>query len=148
MWGPSEPEEEMDGNFQQLVNGLNNLVNALGQGNREAKYAKITDFYGDTQDPVGWLQDFENACQANAITDNRKMQIVGAYLKGAAATWLSNKRLLANWPTQWNPANAALAADQNASFTYQFKLQFRTQDRVYEWQRQLKERKQLPGESV
>ena len=27
-------------------------------------------------------------------------------------------------------------------------MQFRTQDRVYEWQRQLKERKQLPGESV
>jgi hypothetical protein len=76
------------------------------------------------------------------------MQIVGAYLKGAAATWLSNKRLLGNWPTQWNPTNAAQAADQNASFTYQFKLQFRTQDRVYEWQRQLKERKQLSDESV
>ena len=46
-------QEEMEQNFQQLVTGLNNLVNALGQGNREAKYAKITDFYGDTQDPVG-----------------------------------------------------------------------------------------------
>ena len=141
-------QEEMDQNFQQLVTGLNNLVNALGQGNREAKYAKITDFYGDTQDPVGWLQDFENTCQANAINDNRKMQIVGAYLKGTAAIWLANKRLIENWPTQWNPANANHVADQNASFTYQFRLQFRTQDRVYEWQRQLKERKQLPGESV
>ena len=60
----------MEANFQQLVTELNNLVNALGQGNREAKYAKINDFYRDTQDPIGWLQDFENACQANAISDN------------------------------------------------------------------------------
>ena len=116
--------------------------------NREARYAKITDFYGDTQDPVGWLQDFENACQANTISDNRKIQIVGAYLKGAAATWLANKRLLTHdWPTQWNPTNNQ-QVNQLASFTCQFKIQFRTQDRIYEWQRQLKERKQLPGESV
>ena len=140
-------EEQFANNFGNLLTGLNALVNAMGQGNRETRYAKIADFYGDIQDPIGWLQDFENACQANAITDNRKIQIVGAYLKGAAATWLANKRIIANWPTQWNPVDNT-ANSQNASFTYQFKLQFRTQDRVYEWQRQLKERKQLPGESV
>ena len=123
----SEDEIEMADapNFQQLLDGLNNLVNALGNNNnnnREARYAKITDFYGDTQDPVGWLQDFENACQANVISDNRKIQIVRAYLKGAAATWLANKRLLTHdWPTQWNPTNNQ-QVNQLASFTCQFKI--------------------------
>ena len=70
-------------------------------------------------------------------------------MKGAAGTWLSNKRIgNANWPTQWNPANAADAGHQAASFTYQFKEQFRTADRIYEWQQQLNDRQQLPNETV
>jgi hypothetical protein len=93
-----------------MVTELTNLTNVIqvqagaAPPARETSFAKIVDFYDDTQDSIGWLQDFESACQANNITDVRKQQIVGAYLKGAARTWLANKRATtANWPTQWNP---------------------------------------------
>ena len=136
--------------FNNLITGLGNLVTSLNnQGCGEAKFAKITDFYGDTQDPIGWLQDFESASQANNISDARKRQIVGAYLKGAAGTWLASKRVTnANWPTQWDPNDITQQADQLASFTYQFKQKFRTVDKIYEWQQQLNQRKQLPTETV
>ena len=142
--------------FNQIVTGLTNLTNAIqaqaaapAPPAREASFAKIIDFYGDTQDPIGWLQDFETACQANNVTDVRKQQIVGAYLKGAAGTWLTNKRAtIANWPTQWNPNAPNDVNDQVALFTFQFKQQFRTVDKIYEWQQQLNQRKQLPTESV
>jgi uncharacterized iron-regulated protein len=39
-------------------------------------------------------------------------------------------------------------ADQTASFTFQFEQQFQTVDKIYEWQQQLNQRKQLPTESV
>jgi hypothetical protein len=60
--------------FNNLVANLNNLATAIqnNQGRGEAKFAKIVDFYGDTQDPIGWLQDFENASRANNISDIRK----------------------------------------------------------------------------
>ena len=60
--------------FNTLVNNLNQLATAIGnnQGRGEAKFAKIVDFYGDTQDPIRWLQDFENASRANNISDLRK----------------------------------------------------------------------------
>jgi len=115
----------MDANqFNNLMNGLANLSNAIQAQTaapapaRELSFAKITDFFGDSQDPIGWLQDFESACQANNVADARKTTIVGAYLKGSAGTWLVNKRMTTpNWPTQWNPANAGNQVDEAASFT-------------------------------
>jgi hypothetical protein len=141
--------------FNNLMNDLANLSNAIQAQTaapappRELSFAKITDFFGDSQDPIGWLQDFESACQANNVADARKTTIVGAYLKGSAGTWLANKRMTTpNWPTQWNPATAGNQVDEAASFTHQFKLQFRTVEKIYEWQQQLNQRKQLPTESV
>jgi len=101
----------MDNNqFNALMHNLGNLTIAINAQTaapapaRESSFAKIVDFYGDSQDPIGWLQDFESACQANNITNARKITIVGAYLKGSASTWLANKRMMtADWPTQWNP---------------------------------------------
>ena len=144
----------MDNNqFNALMHNLGNLTIAINAQTaapaRESSFAKIVDFYGDSQDPIGWLQDFESACQANNITDARKITIVGAYLKGSASTWLANKRMMtANWPTQWNPNTPGNIGDEQASFTSQFKLQFRTVEKIYEWQQQLNQRKQLPTESV
>ena len=144
-----------NGQFNALMNNLGNLAIAINAQvaapapARESSFAKIVDFYGDSQDPIGWLQDFESACQANNITDARKITIVGAYLKGSASTWLANKRMMtANWPTQWNPNTPGNIGDEQASFTSQFKLQFRTVEKIYEWQQQLNQRKQLPTESV
>ena len=78
--------------FNNLMDGLTNLSNAIQAQTaapappRELSFAKITDFFGDNQDPIGWLQDFESACQANNVADARKTTIVGAYLKGSAGT--------------------------------------------------------------
>ena len=61
-----------------MVTGLANLMNAIqtqagaASPARKASFAKIVDFYGNTQDPIRQLQDFETACQANNITDVRK----------------------------------------------------------------------------
>ena len=110
---PNHPNPEnniiptIDNNqFNALMNNLGNLTIAINAQTavpapaRESSFAKIVDFYGDSQDPIGWLQDFESACQANNITDARKIIIVGAYLKGSASTWLANKRIMTtNWPT-------------------------------------------------
>ena len=78
--------------FNNLMNGLANLSNAIQAQTaapapaRELSFAKITDFFGDSQDPIGWLQDFESACQANNVADARKTIIVRAYLKGSTGT--------------------------------------------------------------
>ena len=48
--------------FNNLMLGLTNLSNAIQAQTaapapaRELSFAKITDFFGDSQDPIGWLQ--------------------------------------------------------------------------------------------
>src|SRR4051794_34603123 len=58
----------------------------------ETSFVKIDPFYGDSQDPISWLEDFENVATANGLTDVHKLQVVPAYLKGAATTWLAERR--------------------------------------------------------
>ena len=53
----------------------------------ETFFVRIDLFYGDSQDPISWLEDFENVATANGLTDKRKLQVVPAYLKRAAAIW-------------------------------------------------------------
>ena len=50
-------------------------------------------FYGGNQDPITWIIDFDKACNANGISDNNKLQVASAYLKGAAATWWTENKL-------------------------------------------------------
>ena len=62
------------------MNSIGQLVAALqaqhaaapaGQGAtaiRETSFVRIEPFYGDSQDPISWLEDFENAAAANGLT--------------------------------------------------------------------------------
>ena len=85
--------------LDQVILGIGNLVNAMQQHQqapqaarpREISLVKIEPFYGDDQDPIGWLEDFEKAAITNGYTEARKLAIVRAYLKGTAAAWLTQR---------------------------------------------------------
>src|SRR2546427_822647 len=53
----------------------------------ETSFIRIEPFYGNSQDLISWLENFENAATANGLTDNQKLQVISAYLKRAVATW-------------------------------------------------------------
>ena len=54
---------------------------------RESKLVSISNFSGDNQDFISWLEEFTRAYDANETNDNRKLLVVPAYLKGSASTW-------------------------------------------------------------
>ncbi|GBC00337.1 hypothetical protein RclHR1_03820002 [Rhizophagus clarus] len=87
-----------------LTQALPNTNNALA-GNtqainnpprREGRVAELPYFYGGNQDPIAWLEDFTRACNANGIANNRKLEVVLAYLKSAASTWWNANQALPN----------------------------------------------------
>ena len=53
---------------------------------RESRIADLPYFYDGNQDPISWMEDFIRACNANGINDNRKLEVVPAYLKNSAST--------------------------------------------------------------
>ena len=86
-------------------NGLANLtaqlqanINAIAANppRRETRVVDLPYFYGGNQDPVGWIEGFTRACNANGINDNRKLEVVPAYLKNAASTWWTTNQALSN----------------------------------------------------
>ena len=152
-------------NFNNLIAGLGQLTAAIQAqvaaavpavpggpivpAVRETSFVRIDPFYGDSQDPISWLEDFENAATANGLTDNRKLQVVPAYLKGAAATWFAERRAdpataPQHWGHQvgWNTAQIAITLRQP------FIDYFRTEAKLASWQRELDIHQQGLTESV
>ena len=90
---------------QALVNAITALpppVAAPIQQPCEFSVVKIDPYYGDEQDPISWIEDFEKAATANNYTDARKLQIVAAHLKGTAATWFYDRQQnVTTNPTSW-----------------------------------------------
>ncbi|CAB4392219.1 unnamed protein product [Rhizophagus irregularis] len=149
-----------------LLNALNNLTNALGAGgnnwanvnnavnalnatltannnamqNCGTQAAQVPTFYGGNQDPIAWLNEFNLACAANGWNNARKLQIVPAYLKGAATVWYQT--------VIGNPINAWDGAANNNTFEHVFKQRFRMPALVELWSTKLDQRQQQPGESV
>jgi len=80
------------------------------------------------------------ASAANGWNNARKIQIVPAYLKGAAAVWYQT--------VVGNPINAWDGAMNNNTFEHVFKQRFRTPALVELWSTELDQRQQQPGESV
>ena len=55
---------------------------------RETRLVDFLIFKGGNQDPLEWIEAFTNACNANNVADDdRKLELVPAYLKGDALTW-------------------------------------------------------------
>jgi hypothetical protein len=53
---------------QALVNAITALPAPVAQP-RESSVVKIDPYYGDEQDPISWIEDFEKAATANNYTD-------------------------------------------------------------------------------
>ena len=144
----NQPQQQMNAIIQQL----GNLATAIqAQANapatqREANLVKIEPFYGDEQDPIAWIEEFEKASAANGYTDARKLQIVQAHLKGTATTWF--------YEQQSNPATATqmwttnIAGQIPNSFKQPFIDHFRTDTKVAGWQQELTGLQQAAHQTV
>jgi polyhydroxyalkanoate synthesis regulator phasin len=108
--------------------------------NRGFQAVPIPSFYEGNQDPITWLNEFNNARAVNGRNAARKLQIVPAYLKGTAAVW---------WQTVVNnPINAWDGAANNNTFEHVFRQQFRTPALIEMWSTELDQRQQQPNETV
>jgi hypothetical protein len=129
-------------------NALNNNTNAINNPpRRELRVAELPYFYGGSQDPISWLEEFTKSCNANGIADARKIEVVPAYLKGPAASWWTTNQALpndnANRITVWIDGNA-----NNTNFVVNFLAAFRSQTLVEIWTTELERRRQQPGKNV
>jgi hypothetical protein len=113
---------------------------------REGRVAELPIFLGGDQDPVAWLEDFTRACNANGLQDARKLEVVPAYLKGAASTWWNANQALNNGNP--NRITAWSGNNDNTDFIANFPVAFRTQTLVEIWTTDLEQRRQHPGEDV
>jgi len=126
---------------QNLQDTLAQLADLITQQNRETNLVPLPSFTG-TEDPIAWLDEFNKAANANNMSDERKLQVVSAYLRGIAANWFQQQTLLIeNWPANWT-------GDDNAAFDQVFLAQFRTNAQIMSWQQQLATRIQGPTEPV
>ena len=115
--------------FQQIANAISQGGAAV-RGNHELNLVKINPYHGrDDEDPVEWLESFEQAAAANQWPDNRKIEIAAGYLKDAAADWYRADRANIN---QWNQFNNA-----NGSFYHRFIQHFSTMSRQNKWHHEL-----------
>src|SRR4051794_14794799 len=129
-------------NVQNAVANLTNTVTANNNAlqNRGNQAAQIPIFYGGNQDPISWLNEFNLACAANGWNNARKIQIVPAYLKGAAAVWYQT--------VVGNPINAWDGAQNINTFEHVFRQRFRTPALVELWSTELDQRQQRSSEPV
>ena len=104
----------------------------------ETRLVNFPEFKGGNQDPIEWLEAFEQACKANRVADNRILDILPNYLKGTALTWFSKGNII-----YWR--NNML---RNRSFVHQFKDHYCSIFRKQQWKHQLQNLKQRNGETI
>jgi dUTP pyrophosphatase len=141
--------------WQQLVETFDGINQALGRivqpsrGRNITKIANIPKYKGGDQDPITWLTEFNEACEANGIEDEDKLRIVAAYLDSAPLSWYRRRqRQDATRLTQWEPEDANDQDDVMHSFVEQFKQEYANTFRKAMWKTSLRNRKQKPGETV
>jgi hypothetical protein len=141
-----EENEEEDEEAAKLNKVLTKFAEVLGRslnntgGGRETKVVNFPDFRAGEQDPLQWLESFEDACKANKIREERMFDIVPLYLKGTAYTWWrNNKQRIQAWDDE---------DDVHNSFVHRFKRQFCTEHHRNRWIAELRSRAQRPGENV
>src|ERR1043165_98484 len=150
-------------NLAQLSTRLNAVATALGQINqpqvnaqvnvpaRELSIIKVTDFHGkDEEDPHEWLDSFNQAATANRWTGNdRLLEIVKGYLKGAAADWIWDA-------TDANAQNRVIRfaanlqnnGEADTSFDTRFIRQYASETKQNRWFYELMTLRQTSSETV
>jgi len=152
--GEEFEDEEPDQNLMNGQNINNNPLAGLNQNQiqqMEAALQALTAqlarnhavslpvFAGTShEDPVKWLEEVNRISRANGFDGAYKLQIIGAYIKDAAAIWYDGDRANIG---NWEEAN-------NQAFTRRFLNQYRTQNKLTQWRQELEKRTQLPGEIV
>lgn len=101
------------------------------------------EFVGGDQDPISWLDDIENAFEANLVQEARKIPIISAKLKGPVATWWRIRQSQSPKINQWNNK-----ANPLQSFQANFVTKFVTPELKANWFQKLTQRKQIIGERV
>lgn len=134
-----EPESAMDAAAPQILNALQAISNRLAIRSN----VPMPVFVGGTQDPVQWLEEFEQAAQANQYTDNYKLAVVSGYLLNEAQTWHQGVIALGGAGNfqSWGNVN-------NRNFRNMFLTHFRTPEKVLQWRFDLQSRIQSATESV
>ncbi len=125
--------------LQAQTQATNRNTNNLGQ--RETRHIEIQPFFGGNQDPLTWVEDFERMALANGIGDNRKLQVIPAYLRGEASVWYRTAALTQAFG-HW---------DDNAeadSFVQRFLAKYRTSVLIDIWANELINCQQGPTETV
>jgi len=156
---PYEPQN-MDNNnngfqpqhWQQLIDGINQVIGRVGQpqaGRNITKIISIPKYKGGDQDPINWLTEFNEACDANGIDGEGKLRIIAAHLEGAPSSWFRRRqRQDGTVLNQWEPNDPNDADTVEHSFVEQFKQEYANTFRKAMWKTNLRNRKQKPGETV
>ncbi|CAB4443311.1 unnamed protein product [Rhizophagus irregularis] len=115
---------------------------------REGRVADLPQFYGGNQDPVAWLEDFTRACNANGIQNARKLEVVPAYLRGAASTWWNSNQALNNveiWTTELEQRRQQPGEDVNTYAAALQELYRRVETNAFAYPEAIKARKFVNG---
>ena len=92
----------------QALQAITRQVNRRGNRDnrdtapRESRLVDFPTFSAGDQDPIDWLETFEQACKANNVRDERMIPIAASYLKGTALTWFKQARVRV-WNDPLNP---------------------------------------------
>src|SRR5581483_6961209 len=79
------PEEDLATVLQNLDQTMRQVK--FQNGIRETYLVSLPTFGGGEQDPLAWLHSFHNACIANNMIEERRLDLLPVYLKGIAYTW-------------------------------------------------------------
>ncbi|CAJ0863944.1 12702_t:CDS:2 [Entrophospora sp. SA101] len=67
--------------------GLNQSMISKIYNGGEQRLVELPKFNGDIDDPYQWWRSFNEACEANNISLERRLQIAPTCLKGQAEVW-------------------------------------------------------------
>ena len=108
------------------------------EGVKETRLVSFPTFSGGDQDPIEWIDAFDQACQTNGVKKKRKLEVAMSYLKGSALTWAKSSGV-----TSWeDPIRIT------RSFVHQFRKEYCGVYRKALWKQELKNIKQRSEESI
>ncbi|CAJ0827080.1 617_t:CDS:2, partial [Entrophospora sp. SA101] len=131
----------LTGNNSSFISSASS--NSIGTSLREQRLVELPTFDGAGEDPYHWWKSFNDACNANNISLERRLQIVPSFLKGQANVWW---KMASPFTTVWEvPQNGV---NEHVSFKKQFFDYFCTQFHRQNWMEQLRSREQMAHEDV
>jgi hypothetical protein len=117
-------------------------MNQPGRGG-EQRLVELPKFNGEVDDPHQWWRNFNEACEANNISLERRLQIAPTCLKGQAEVWRKTPGLVVQ---VWDAPSGTY--EEMVSFRKQFFDYFSTAQHQQKWMNELRGRRMKEGETV